>query len=108
MGNHPQTFNPFFSFDDDATLYQQIRCGSTVAEAARTLGKPTAQIDKRLNSAQFKLRVRQILDRNKTASKPKYRNITDGKRTVVRPVTSPFENEGDEAVFRREMEGGAT
>jgi hypothetical protein len=109
--NHPNTFNPFFSFDDDATLYQQVRAGSSVAEAARTLGKPTAQIEKRLNSPQFKMRVQGMLKSNHSGARAAFRSTANPRRTVVRQQPpQQQQQQSDPAMqrFRNEMDGAET
>ncbi|KAL7695729.1 hypothetical protein N2W54_007521 [Lotmaria passim] len=68
--NHPFSHSRFFSFDDDLSIYRMIRGGATVRQVARTLGKPATFVERRLQNAQFKLRVQYILrqEKRKTGS----------------------------------------
>lgn len=59
--NHPFSHSRFFTFDEDLTIYKMIRGGATLPQVARTLGKPTTFIEKRLHNTQFKLRVQYVL-----------------------------------------------
>jgi hypothetical protein len=86
--NHPNAFNKFFSFDDDATLYQQVRSGASTAEAARTLGRTPAQVIKRLDAPQFKLRIQRMLKQDGKGSRSQYRNVVHPNKRVVNPPTS--------------------
>ena len=59
--HHPYTYNKFFSFADDATIYRQLRAGDTPGQVARSLGKTVTAIQARVNNAQFKQRIRSML-----------------------------------------------
>lgn len=63
--NHPLSVSRFFTLEDDACIYRMIRSGATVPQVARTLGKAATFIEKRLQNAQFKLRVQYLLRQEK-------------------------------------------
>jgi hypothetical protein len=91
--NHPNTFNKFFSFDTDATLYQQVRSGATVEEAARTLGITPIQAEKRLNSAQFKQRVQRMMRTKAQGPRAVFRSTVNPLRKAVVRERQPAEGE---------------
>ncbi|KPA81572.1 putative mitochondrial hypothetical protein [Leptomonas pyrrhocoris] len=66
--NHPFSHSRFFSFEDDLGIYRMIRGGATVRQVARTLGKPATFVERRLQNAQFKLRVQYVLRQEKRKS----------------------------------------
>jgi curved DNA-binding protein CbpA len=63
--NHPFSHSRFFSFEDDLSIYRMLRGGATVRQVARTLGKPATFVERRLQNAQFKLRVQYVLRQEK-------------------------------------------
>ncbi|KPI85607.1 hypothetical protein ABL78_5345 [Leptomonas seymouri] len=67
--NHPFSHSRFFSFEEDLSIYRMIRGGATVRQVARTLGKPATFVERRLQNAQFKLRVQYVLRQQKRAAR---------------------------------------
>lgn len=96
--NHPNAFNKFFSFEDDASLYQLIRSGATMEEAARALGKPEPAVVKRLDSGQFKQRIQRMLRKDGT-SKHQHKNVSNpSARRVTRAEVPPTTDQSDGGV----------
>lgn len=92
--NHPFSHSRFFSFEDDLSIYRMIRGGATVRQVARTLGKPATFVERRLQNAQFKLRVQYVLrqEKRKTGGTAASTAATAGgepKHTTSTPITEP-------------------
>lgn len=87
--NHPHTFNKTWSHDDDTTLWMEVRSGADVAQVARLLNKTPLQVELRLNSAQFKLRMQKMLAKDKEQKDDArrsriFRQAAEGHKRVVR------------------------
>ncbi|CAJ1012996.1 hypothetical protein Q4I28_008309 [Leishmania naiffi] len=91
--NHPFSHSRFFTFDDDLTIYRMIRGGATVRQVARTLGKPATFVERRLQNAQFKLRVQYVLrqDKRKAAAASSNDAVSSHsmRQTTSTPITEP-------------------
>ncbi|KAG5488923.1 hypothetical protein JIQ42_00541 [Leishmania sp. Namibia] len=91
--NHPFSHSRFFTFEDDLTIYRMIRGGATVRQVARTLGKPATFLERRLQNAQFKLRVQYVLRHEKRrshdASRSGAASSNSTKHTTSTPITEP-------------------
>jgi curved DNA-binding protein CbpA len=59
--NHPDSHNKHFSWEDDLTIFKEIRSGASVAQVGRMLGKSPLAIERRISNAQFKQRAQRIL-----------------------------------------------
>jgi curved DNA-binding protein CbpA len=80
--NHPFSHSKFYTFEDDSTIYRMLRTGATVAQVARTLGKPATFIERRVNNAQFKQRVQILLHREKGNRKTRDLSSAAAQTTV--------------------------
>ncbi|CBZ26356.1 conserved hypothetical protein [Leishmania mexicana MHOM/GT/2001/U1103] len=91
--NHPFSHSKFFTFEDDLTIYRMIRGGATVRQVARSLGKPATFVERRLQNAQFKLRVQYVLRQDKRKSTAASLNgaASSGsmQHTTSTPITEP-------------------
>ncbi|KAG5464347.1 hypothetical protein LSCM1_00529 [Leishmania martiniquensis] len=91
--NHPFSHSKFFTFEEDLTIYRMIRGGATVRQVARTLGKPATFLERRLQNAQFKLRVQYVLRHERR--KPSEASSNGGaswdslKHTTSTPISEP-------------------
>jgi hypothetical protein len=79
---HPRTHNKYFSFADDTALYEAVRGGASVSQAARTMGKTPLAIENRLNSGQFKMRIQSMLTKQRQA-KGAYRKAVNPREQMV-------------------------
>jgi curved DNA-binding protein CbpA len=59
--NHPRSFNANWTFTDDSAIFRHVRAGASIPEAARAIGRTPYAVEARMNSAQFKLRIRAML-----------------------------------------------
>ncbi|GET93597.1 hypothetical protein, conserved [Leishmania tarentolae] len=91
--NHPFSHSKFFTFDDDLTIYRMIRGGATVRQVARSMGKPATFVERRLQNAQFKLRVQYVLRQDKrksaTASSSGAGASMSTRQATSTPITEP-------------------
>ncbi|KAG5490652.1 hypothetical protein JKF63_00774 [Porcisia hertigi] len=91
--NHPFSHNRFFTFEDDLTIYRMIRGGATVRQVARTMGKPATFVERRLQNAQFKLRIQYVLRQDKrqstAASSRSAASSGPERQTTSTPITEP-------------------
>lgn len=93
--NHPLSHSKFFSMEEDATIYRMLRGGATVPQVARTLGKQATFIEKRLQNAQFKLRIQYLLrleQRHEAAERQKQQKSREWKanlRSTKKPGNAP-------------------
>ncbi|AYU83876.1 DnaJ domain-containing protein / J69 / JDP69 [Leishmania donovani] len=85
--NHPFSHSKFFTFEDDLTIYRMIRGGATVRQVSRSLGKPATFIERRLQNAQFKLRVQYVLRQDKRKSAAA--SSGSMRQTTSTPITEP-------------------
>ncbi|KAK7200582.1 DnaJ domain containing protein [Novymonas esmeraldas] len=105
--NHPFSHSKFFSFEDDLSIYRMIRGGATVRQVARTLGKPATFVERRLQNAQFKLRVQYVLRQDKRQSATSASGATASTTTTstsssIRQTTStPITEAATRRIIRR-------
>lgn len=110
--NHPFSHSRFFSFDDDVTIYKMVRGGATVRQVARTLGKSPTFVEKRLQNAQFKMRVQYVLRHaKKSQSAPKTQRDGGSEEGSGPSTSTPVAEAMTRRVLRRSpyegvVEGG--
>lgn len=86
--NHPFSHSKFFTFEDDLSIYRMIRGGATVPQVARTLGKPATFIERRLQNAQFKLRVQYVLRQDKRSTSAAASSSSAGGKPAAGPSST--------------------
>eukprot|EP00758_Cryptobia_borreli_P019848 Tbor_TRINITY_DN916_c0_g1::TRINITY_DN916_c0_g1_i1::g.21141::m.21141 len=75
--NNPQSHSRFFSYDEDVAIYRMLRSGATIPQISRALQKTATFVGKRVHHPQFKLRIQQVLKKEKA-----------GKTTAADPLSN--------------------
>ncbi|CCW69918.1 unnamed protein product [Phytomonas sp. Hart1] len=99
--NHPFSHSKFFTFDEDVRIYRMLRGGATVRQVARTLGKPATFIERRLNNAQFKLRIQWVLRRAKREENSEKKHSKDYRARPGPTGSAPVVENFHERLLRR-------
>lgn len=93
---HPNTVNRMFSYDEDVSIFSMIRNGNTVSQVARTFGRSPRMIERRLDSAQFKLRAKKVLELERRAPWKYGNHMGDpAKRIVINTPSVRGRSEGE-------------